>query len=106
MVGRFEPQVEGMPSEDLANRANRFHGVDSAPIRTANRVRVSFEAAAGRIVEHGAGLSSERFPISQLRIEGGCLIADGREFLLGSEGIRRLCNRFRAPADYMQGLSS
>ena len=40
------------------------------PIGGANRPRIPFDLAAGRIIDHGQSLTSERFPMSRLRVEG------------------------------------
>lgn len=48
-----------------------------------------------------AGLQRCRFPVSEIRVEPGRLIAGRREFLLTDAGERRLCKRFQAPAEYV-----
>jgi hypothetical protein len=70
--------------------------------RGANRQRMPFDQAATQIIDHGRGLTSERFPMSQLRFEGDRIIAGERELMLGNDGIRRLCGHFGAPADYLR----
>jgi hypothetical protein len=52
-----------------------------------------------------AGLRRDRFPASQIRVEPDRVIAGGREFRLGGEGLRRLCRCFQAPADYLERLN-
>jgi hypothetical protein len=71
-------------------------------IRGANRPRISFDVAAARILEHGRGLGSIQFPMSRMRVESGRMIAGERELRIESEGWRRLCNQFGAPADYVR----
>jgi hypothetical protein len=88
-------------SQDPAERSDL---VSRRSIRGANS-RLTFAEAASRIVEHGEGLASERIPLSQLKVEGKSVNANGREFRLGPEGYHRLCDRFGAPADYLQKLS-
>jgi hypothetical protein len=77
-----------------------------APIRGANRPRIPFDTAAARVSDHGRGLTSERFPMSRLRLEGGRMIAGDRELRLEGEGLRRLCGNLGAPVDYVAGRLS
>jgi hypothetical protein len=87
------------------NRLELNRGLDESGrmhTRGANRQRIPFDQAATQIIDHGQGLTSERFPMSQLRFEGDRIIAGERELTLGSDGIRRLCGHFGAPADYLR----
>src|SRR4051812_15541167 len=84
---------------------NRIPAANRPAIPAANRPRTNFDEASRRIVEHGAGLGSERFPISQLRLEGDRVITGDRELRLDGDGLRRLCGHLHAPVDYLQRLS-
>jgi Domain of unknown function (DUF932) len=95
------------------DRAERNHqeeitligATNSNSIGGANRLRLSFDVAASRIIEDARGLGSERFPLSQLRVEGNRVITGEREFRFDAESFRRLCGHFRAPTDYLERLS-
>ena len=66
----------------------------SSPIRNANK-RLTFAEAASRIVEHGERLASERIPLSQLKVEGKSVIANGREFRPRARGVSSPMRSFR-----------
>jgi hypothetical protein len=94
--------LAGTPSQE---GGTSIAATNSESIRGANRKRLPFDVATSRIIEHGKGLGSERFPLSRLRVEGDRVIAADREFRLDAEGVRRLCGHFRAPTDYLERLS-
>jgi hypothetical protein len=74
------------------------------PIHPANNPR-SLDVVLAQISEREAGLSRDRVPLSQVRVESDRLIAGDKEFRLSSEGLQRLCKRFQAPAPYLNRLS-
>lgn len=91
--------IRGANSPDAPQR---FEGMRSNLNGGANRSRMSFDLVATRIADHGRGLTSERFPMSRLRIEGGRIIAGERELRLEGEGFHRLCGYLGAPSDYLE----
>jgi hypothetical protein len=80
-------------------------GDEDRAIGRANIPR-SLDAVLREVAEREAGLRREPFPASQIRVEPGRVIAGGRTLRLGDEGLRRLCRRFQAPADYLSRLNS
>ena len=102
-----EPATSLPPTRDPIRGANspwrpeRSDGAESSLIGGANSTRISFDLAASRIIDHGRGLTGERFPMSRLRIEGVRMITGERELRLEGDGFRRLCGHVGAPADYV-----
>jgi len=72
-------------------------------IGRTNRPQTLNDALA-QVTEREAGLRRTPFPLSQVRVVPGRLIVGEREFLLGDEGMHRLCRRFQAPAEYLARL--
>jgi hypothetical protein len=79
-------------------------GAGDSPNGRANKPRTLDETLA-EVTAAESGLNRDRFPASQLRVEPGHVIAGEMEFRLGAEGLRRLCRRFQAPADYLRRLN-
>lgn len=81
------------------------------PIRSANSPRhiratntpMTLAQAGEFIAAHEAGLRRDRVHAHLLRVDSDRLVAGDREYRLG-EGVRRLCTRLHAPADYVAGL--
>lgn len=102
-VHRTEFQPQDMTLIRAANSTSTG-STNSRSIRGANRPRMGFDEAVRRILDHGKGLGSERVPMSQVRVVGDRIFTKDREFLLESEGLKRLCRHFSAPADYLEKL--
>jgi hypothetical protein len=78
---------------------------NSRPTGPANK-HPTLDEVHSEITQREAGLCRDRFPVSNVRVETDRVIAGDKEFRLGTEGLRRLCKRFQAPADYLGKLSS
>ncbi|CAN5135274.1 hypothetical protein BH10PLA2_BH10PLA2_26490 [soil metagenome] len=78
-------------------------GSDAEPSNTTGPAdsKRTLEEIFGEMRTAEASLSREQFPLSQIRVRDDRVVAGDCEFLLPEEGLRRLCRRFQAPADYL-----
>ena len=96
----FEQDATVIPATDIGP----FQTLNNRRIPALNKPRLTYQEAAGRVIEHGKGLGSERFPLSGLRVADNLIFAGGRTLVLDRQGLRRLCNHVHAPADYVEAL--
>ncbi|HWG41142.1 MAG TPA: hypothetical protein VN688_00030 [Gemmataceae bacterium] len=99
-----EASPMGLANSQVRTTALIVPAGNAPPNGPANKT-LTLNAVLTQINEREVGLRRDRFPLSQIRVDTDRLIASDKEYRLGSEGLRRLCKRFQAPADYLVKLS-
>jgi hypothetical protein len=86
---------EGIPISRANSKLEHSVSDEVEAIGRANGVR-SIADLHRAVADHDSALLTERFPISELRVDADRIVVRDREFRLNLSGIRRLCKRFRA----------
>jgi len=95
-IGPANKQATFILADGAENEARSIGGTIKA--RTLDDV-------SRAIAQMEAGFSRERFPVSQIRVDGDRVIAGDKEFRLDKEGFKNLCKLTKAPVDYLAALN-